>query len=84
MWNFKLLKKILSELDILKLQFPDGHFVPAHFPITEIGNITRHHIDCVGILSKENKPSILLWVAADKEHKLKPGKVLDILKLAEK
>ena len=37
-------KKILSELDILKFQLPDGHFVPPHFHITEVGNVTRNYI----------------------------------------
>ena len=31
-----------------------------------------------------NKLSIQLWVASDNDHRLKPDKVLDILKIAEK
>ena len=77
-------KKTLSELDTLKFQLPDGHFVPAHFHITEVGNLTRNYIDCGGTLRQENKLSIQLWVASDNDHRLKPDKVLDILKLAEK
>ena len=77
-------KKTLSELDTLKFQLPDGHFVPAHFHITEVGNLTRNYIDCGGIVRQENKLSIQLWVASDKDHRLKPDKVLDILKLADK
>lgn len=77
-------KKTLSELDTLKFQLPDGHFVPAHFHITEVGNLTRNYIDCGGIVRQENKLSIQLWVASDNNHRLKPDKVLDILKLAEK
>ena len=77
-------KKTLSELDTLKFQLPDGHFVPAHFHITEVGNLTRNYIDCGGIVRQENKLSIQLWVASDNDHRLKPDKVLDILKIAEK
>mgnify|MGYP001237489993 FL=1 len=77
-------KKTLSELDTLKFQLPDGHFVPAHFHITEVGNLTRNYIDCGGIIRQENKLSIQRWVASDKDHRLKPDKVIDILKLAEK
>ena len=77
-------KKILSELDTLKFQLSDGRFVPAHFHITELGNVTRNYIDCGGTLRQENKLSIQLWVASDNDHRLKPSKVLDILKLAEK
>ena len=78
------LKKTLSELDTLKFQLPDGHFVPAHFHITEVGNLTRNYIDCGGIVRQENILSIQLWVASDNNHRLKPDKVLDILKLADK
>ena len=46
-------KKTLSELDTLKFQLPDGHFVPAHFHITEVGNLTRNYIDCGGIVRWE-------------------------------
>lgn len=77
-------KKTLSELDTLKFQLPDGHFVPAHFHITKVGHVTRNYIDCGGIKRQENKLSIQLWVASDKDHRLKPNKVLDILKLADK
>ena len=77
-------KKILSELDTLNFQLPDGHFVPAHFHITEVGNVTRNYIDCGGIVRQENKLSIQLWAASDNDHRLKPDKVLDILNLAEK
>ena len=77
-------KKTIGELDTLKFQLPDGHFVPAHFHITEVGNLTRNYIDCGGIVRQENKLSIQLWVASDNDHRLKPDKVLDILKLAEK
>ncbi len=77
-------KKTLSKLDTLKFQLPDGHFVPAHFHITEVGHVTRNYIDCGGIKRQENKLSIQLWVASDKDHRLKPDKVLDILKLADK
>ena len=77
-------KKTISELDTLKFQLPDSHFVPAHFHIAEVGNLTRNYIDCGGIVRQENKLSIQLWVASDNDHRLKPDKVLDILKLAEK
>ena len=77
-------KKILSELDILKFQLPDGHFVPPHFHITEVGNINRNYIDCGGILRQEKKISLQLWVASDTEHRLKPDNLLKILQLAEK
>ena len=74
----------LDKLEVLKFQLPNGEFVPAHFHITEIGNINRNYIDCGGILRQEKKISLQLWVASDTEHRLKPDNLLKILQLAEK
>ena len=77
-------KQTLRELDTLKFQLPNGEFVPAHFHITEVGNITRNFIDCGGVQRQENKLNLQLWVASDKDHRLKPTNLLNILQLAEK
>ena len=77
-------KQTLSELDTLKFQLPNGQFVPAHFHITEVGNVTRNYIDCGGVLRQENKLNLQLWVASDSDHRLKPNNILNILQLAEK
>ena len=77
-------KQTLSELDKLKFQLPNGEFVPAHFHITEVGNITRNFIDCGGVQRQENKLNLQLWVASDTDHRLKPTNLLNILQLAEK
>ena len=74
----------LDKLEVLKFQLPNGEFVPAHFHITEVGNINRNYIDCGGILRQEKKISLQLWVASDTEHRLKPENLLNILQLAEK
>ena len=77
-------KQTLRELDTLKFQLPNGEFVPAHFHITEIGNITRNFIDCGGVQRQENKLNLQLWVASDTDHRLDPTNLLNILQLAEK
>ena len=77
-------KQLLFELDTLKFQLPNGQFVPAHFHITEVGNITRNFIDCGGVQRQENKLNLQLWVASDTDHRLKPTNLLNILQLAEK
>ena len=77
-------KQLLFELDTLKFQLPNGQFVPAHFHITEVGNIKRRYIDCGGKLREENKINLQLWVASDTDHRLKPNDILEILQLAEK
>ena len=77
-------KQTLRELDTLKFQLPNGEFVPAHFHITEVGNVKRNYIDCGGKLREENKINLQLWVASDTNHRLKPNDILEILQLAEK
>ena len=77
-------KQTLRELDTLKFQLPNGEFVPAHFHITEVGNITRNFIDCGGVQRKENKLNLQLWVASDTDHSLDTTNLLNILQLAEK
>ena len=77
-------KQTLRELDTLKVQLPNGAFVPAHFHITEVGNITRNFIDCGGVQRQENKLNLQLWVASDTDHRLDPTNLLNILQLAEK
>ena len=69
---------------MLQFQLPNGEFVPAHFHITELGNINRNYIDCGGILRQEKKINLQLWVTSDIEHRLKPNNLLNILQLAEK
>ena len=77
-------KQTLSELDTLNFQLPNGLFVPAHFHITEVGNIMRNFIDCGGVRRQENKINLQLWVDSDTDHRLKPTNLLNILQLAEK
>ena len=77
-------KQTLRELNTLKFQLPNGEFVPAHFHITEVGNITRNFIDCGGVQRQENKLNLQLWVASDTDHRLDPTNLLNILQLAEK
>jgi len=77
-------KQTLRELDTLKFQLPNGEFVPVHFHITEVGNITRNFIDCGGVQRQENKLNLQLWVASDTDHRLDPTNLLNILQLAEK
>ena len=77
-------KQKLGEIETLEFQLPDGQFVPAHFHITEIGNVSRNYIDCGGTLRQENKFNLQLWVSSDSDHRLAPDNLLNILQLAEK
>lgn len=77
------IKEILPILDNVEFQLEDGTFVPEHFHITEVGVITKNFIDCGGTIRNEKVINFQLWNADDYEHRLKPTKLLDIIKLSE-
>ncbi|PRD47849.1 DUF6428 family protein [Sphingobacterium haloxyli] len=77
------IKEILPTLGNVEFQLEDGTFVPEHFHVTEIGQIIKHFIDCGGVIRKEKAISFQLWNANDYQHRLKPGKLLNIIKLSE-
>jgi len=77
------IKNILPNLYNVAFQLEDGSFVPEHFHVTEVGLIHKHFIDCGGTIRKEIVVNFQLWNADDYEHRLKPGKLLHIIKLSE-
>ena len=77
------IKEILSALENVEFQLENGTFVPEHFHVTEVGQIIKNFIDCGGVIRKEKVVNFQLWNANDYEHRLKPGKLLSIIKLSE-
>ena len=77
------IKEILPNLENVAFQLENGKFVPEHFHVTEIGQITKNFIDCGGVIRKENVVNFQLWNADDFEHRLKPKKLLNIIQLSE-
>jgi len=77
------IKKILPTLENVAFQLENGTFVPEHFHVTEVGMITKDFIDCGGVIRHEKSVNFQLWNADDYEHRLKPGKLLHIIKLSE-
>ncbi len=77
-------KTILGTSQNVSFRLPNGSFVPEHFHVTEVGLITKNFIDCGGTVRKENVVSFQLWNANDIDHRLKPGKLLEIIALSEK
>lgn len=77
------IKSILPSLENVAFQLEDGSFVPAHFHVTEVGQITKNFIDCGGVIRTEKVVNFQLWNADDYEHRLKPGKLLHIIQLSE-
>jgi hypothetical protein len=76
-------KKILPTLENVEFQLENGTFVPEHFHVTEVGMITKNFIDCGGVIRTEKVVNFQLWNADDFEHRLKPNKLLNIIKLSE-
>ena len=77
------IKEILPALDNVEFQLADGTFVPEHFHVTEVGQISKNFIDCGGVIRHEKTVNFQLWNADDYEHRLKPGKLLHIIQLSE-
>jgi hypothetical protein len=77
-------KKQLSSGAELNFALPNGTFVPKHFHITEVGQITKNFIDCGGTVRKEKAVSFQLWEANDPDHRLAPKKLKGIIDLSEK
>lgn len=78
------IKSKLPELSQLTFRLPDGTAVPAHFHITEIGQINKRFIDCGGTLRDEKVINFQLWEDGDYDHRLGAKKLLDIIQLSEK
>jgi len=77
------IKEILPTLEDVQFQLENGTRVPEHFHVTEIGQITKHFIDCGGVIRTEKAVNFQLWDANDYKHRLKPAKLLEIIKLSE-
>ncbi|WP_348822808.1 DUF6428 family protein [Flavobacterium aestuarii] len=77
------IKEILPALENVGFQLEDGTYVPEHFHVTEVGIITKNFIDCGGVVRNEKVVNFQLWDANDFNHRLKPNKLLHIIKLSE-
>lgn len=78
------IKNHLSGAEQVNFQMANGTMVPEHFHVTEVGVITKDFIDCGGTVRHEKVANFQLWDANDYEHRLKAGKLLDIIGLSEK
>ena len=78
------IKQHLSTAETVNFKLEDGTMVPEHFHVTEVGIVTKQFIDCGGTVRNEKVANFQLWDADDFEHRLKPGKLLDIIALSEK
>lgn len=63
----------------LRLQLPDGEFVPTHFHVTEVAFVKKDFIDCGGTIRHEGKCQLQIWVADDYDHRVSVSRFLKIL-----
>ena len=77
------IKALLPTLDQLTFVVEGGEEVPAHFHVTEVGQIQRDFIDCGGVVRHEKFVNFQLWFAKDTDHRLEPGKLSKIITLSE-
>ncbi|MES2829774.1 MAG: DUF6428 family protein [Bacteroidota bacterium] len=78
------IKTILATAEAVNFQVENGEKVPEHFHVTEVGVITKDFIDCGGKVRHEKVANFQLWDADDYDHRLKAGKLLNIISLSEK
>ena len=77
-------KEALQTLENVSFILPNGNKVPAHFHVTEVGEIIKKFIDCGGKVRNEKIINFQLWEANDFDHRLAPQKLLEIIQLSEK
>ena len=78
------IKSKLPDLSHLSFRLPDGSGVPAHFHITEVGQIHKRFFDCGGTLRDEKAINFQLWEDVDYDHRLGAKNLLDIIELSER
>jgi hypothetical protein len=78
------LSTFLTGWDRLTFTLPDGTRVPAHFHVTEVGEISKRFVDCGGTLRQERTACLQLWSADDYDHRLHPEKLVAILEIAKR
>jgi Family of unknown function (DUF6428) len=63
---------------------PDGGHIPAHFHVTEVGQVVRNFIDCGGVTGRDEKVLLQTHVGDDTEHRLKSDRFAQILELGNR
>jgi sorbitol-specific phosphotransferase system component IIBC len=67
----------------IEIMLPSGELVPEHFHITEVGRVQKDFIDCGGTSRRSVYATLQVWVANDYDHRLKAGKLADIINVSK-
>lgn len=78
------IKNHLANLNELEFRLPDGSSIPAHFHVTEVGQVSKRFIDCGGTLRNEEVINFQLWEDGDFDHRIGATKLLHIISLSER
>lgn len=86
MTTLRQLKTLLatSPAGSVTIQLPDGDAVPAHFHVTEVGQVRKDFIDCGGNVRSSATCVIQTWVANDRQHRLDSAKLAKIIASAQR
>ena len=79
------LQEFYNQLDFtasLVFALPEGRLVPAHFHITEVGQIDRFFVDCGGTVRKESAVNLQMYTAQDFNHRLTVPKLKSIIEMS--
>ena len=63
---------------------PNGHQIPTHAHVTEVGRVTRTFLDCGGVTGKEEKIVLQAHLGDDTEHRLTSDRFAKILQLGQR
>jgi len=77
------LKKHLKTISEMNFLLPDGTQVPSHYHVTEVGQVTKHFVDCGGMVRNEKVVNFQLWYSDDTDHRLSSKKLMSIIAIAE-
>lgn len=79
--NFREFREQLQQAGQVNLavELPTGYLLPAHFHVTEVGNVQKHFIDCGGTRRQDSSCVLQTLVANDVNHRLTTDKLAGIL-----
>ena len=58
--------------------FDDDEVIPAHYHVTEVGQVEKNFIDCGGTVRREATVQLQIWLGGDEDHRLTAGKLARI------
>ncbi len=66
----------------IKVIWPDGEPIEAHFHVTEVGRVQKDFVDCGGTVRQVTTCLLQTWVGDDADHRITGGKLLKAFEFA--